>query len=73
MREEPDSLDGWSDPDFEIRASWSARSVRRQESIVRTTNVGDVDRSDEFSEASPRVTAGKRWRLRAWLRDPTAR
>ena len=72
---EGDAADRHADTDhadFEIRATWSAEHVRHsRKAIVQTATQGDVDRSDELSEAQPGRPEGKRWRLRAWLRDRT--
>ncbi len=71
MRDEPDPSEVGSDPDLEVRASWSARRVRRRhEAVVRKATLGDIDRSDELSEVPPGGAEGRRWRLRGWLRDP---
>ena len=71
MRDAPDPSEVGSDPDFEVRASRSASSVRRRhEAVVRKATLGDIDRSDELSEVPPGGPKGRRWGLRAWLRDP---
>jgi len=71
MRDAPDPSEVGSDPDFEVRTSWSASSARRRhEAVVRRATLGDIDRSDELSEVPPGGTDGRRWRFSAWLRDP---
>ena len=59
-------------PDLEISASWQASSAKRHaDSKVRKLTAGDAKWSEELSEREPNAPEGRRWRLFAWVRDPT--
>jgi hypothetical protein len=61
----------WARADLEASARWRAGSMRREgDARVRTTTSGDVEWSDELSEAEPSAPQGGRWGFRAWLRRP---
>jgi hypothetical protein len=60
--------------DLELSAGWSGKVVSRTRSAtVQTTTAGDIDDSDVLTEGERSASDGKRWRLRSWMRNPTAR
>lgn len=56
--------------DVEVGGRWRARRAERHRGArVETRTSGGVE-SEELREGVPDAPEGRRWRMRAWLRDP---